>query len=139
MHSYNLSNFTAVIFNRIIASIFILVFLCQTFSGTFILVDFYANQKFIAKTSCENRNRPSMHCNGKCQLKKKLSQEQNKDQQNPERKNINHNEIVSLTPSYFFMSGPCNLCAKKKYFNSNTGFTIERPSDFFHPPPPSVI
>jgi hypothetical protein len=36
-----------------------------------------------------------LHCNGKCQLAKKLKQQEKKEQQNPELKLENKNEIFS--------------------------------------------
>src|SRR5690348_9741352 len=70
---------------KIIALVFLVAFTLQAFSRQVIIVDFYANKVFFEK-KCENRSRPVMHCGGKCQLIKKLKQEENKDQQNPDRK-----------------------------------------------------
>ncbi len=36
---------------------------------------FVINRDYIEKVLCENRNRPSLHCNGKCFLAKKLKQQ----------------------------------------------------------------
>ena len=41
------------------------------FNASFILY-WKVNQTFIAKTLCVNRNKPQMHCNGKCYLYKQL-------------------------------------------------------------------
>lgn len=41
---------------------------------------FEANQNYIAKELCINRDKPEMHCNGKCYLMKKLKQAQEKEQ-----------------------------------------------------------
>jgi len=44
-----------------------------------------------------------MHCNGKCQMMKKLEQQEKKDQQNSERKAENKSELIfafhSCTPT----------------------------------------
>lgn len=37
-----------------------------------VVVWFKANQDYIAKEFCENKDKPEMHCNGKCYLKKQL-------------------------------------------------------------------
>lgn len=34
---------------------------------------FYLNQSRIAATLCENRDKPDLHCDGKCYLRKKLA------------------------------------------------------------------
>jgi len=36
------------------------------------MLDFRLNQKYIAQTLCENRDKPCCHCHGKCYLKKQL-------------------------------------------------------------------
>lgn len=38
----------------------------------FILMDFTLRQDYIATYLCENRDKPSLHCDGKCYLAKKL-------------------------------------------------------------------
>jgi len=67
------------------------------------VLSFYANRARYARV-CENRTMPFLHCNGKCQLAKKLRQEEKKDQQNPERKLENKNEVIffSETSNHFF-------------------------------------
>jgi hypothetical protein len=48
-------------------------------------VNFYLNQKSLAKTFCENKDKPEMKCNGKCYLAKKLkqiAQEEQEERQN---------------------------------------------------------
>ena len=79
----------------IAATFFLLSFLIQTFSTNLITADFYANQKYIAAALCVNKNNPEMKCCGKCQLTKKLKQEENKDKQNPGRKSENKEEVIS--------------------------------------------
>ncbi|NML37091.1 hypothetical protein HHL17_07755 [Chitinophaga sp. G-6-1-13] len=60
--------------------------LLQTFSKSLIVLQFRAQQSFIAQVLCENRNKPEMHCNGKCYLKKKLDRDASQD------KNSNSNK-----------------------------------------------
>ncbi|OQP52796.1 hypothetical protein A4H97_24150 [Niastella yeongjuensis] len=75
----------------------ILVFLgllVQSFNKLFIVLDLQLNSSFIAKNLCENRDKPQMHCNGKCHRIKVMKQEQKKDQDNPERKAENKFELI---------------------------------------------
>lgn len=37
-----------------------------------------ANREYIARVLCENRDRPQLHCDGKCYLAKKLKAQQDK-------------------------------------------------------------
>lgn len=79
---------------QVTTALLLLVFLLQTFSRTAIVVDFYANQSYIAKFLCENRDKPKLKCCGKCQLNKRLKQEEKKEEQNPDRKIDMRYEIV---------------------------------------------
>lgn len=46
--------------------------LIQTFQMGIVEADFFVNQTEIAATLCENKDKPELHCNGHCQLKKEL-------------------------------------------------------------------
>ena len=59
---------------RSIALILILSIAFQHFAKLFTVAWYQVNKTYIAKNLCENRNKPKMHCNGKCQLRKKLQQ-----------------------------------------------------------------
>ena len=106
----------------------------STFNRSIITLDFYANQKYIAGNLCVNRTTPSMHCDGKCQLQKKLKQEDNKDKQNPERRDQNSNLVISSKTFFAQLTLPLHTLIKKKYFNKETGTSVDQPFQFFHPP-----
>ena len=85
---------------RFLATIlFLAAFATQTFHRSFIVYSYYTNTAAYSK-NCENKKSPSLHCNGKCQMQKKLKEEEKKDQQNPERKQENRPEVVS-SKSFF--------------------------------------
>ncbi|WP_142683717.1 MULTISPECIES: hypothetical protein [Chitinophaga] len=44
-----------------------------------IFVQFKMNQSYIAGVLCENKNKPEMHCNGRCHLKKELDRDAQQD------------------------------------------------------------
>lgn len=48
-----------------------------------LLLNYRVNKEFIIENFCENTDRPEMHCNGKCHLKKQIEQEQNQRSENP--------------------------------------------------------
>ena len=48
----------------------------QTFSKWLLVAEYAINKDYIAKNLCENRSKPKLHCNGKCQLAKKLAAEE---------------------------------------------------------------
>jgi hypothetical protein len=119
---------------QITACIFLLAFAWQTFSKAFMVVDYFANTAAFAK-NCENKKRPQLHCNGQCQLMKKLQKEEKKDQQNPERKAENKNEVIS-TKSYFATATNPELIAQESIthllFSDNREIKISY--SIFHPP-----
>ena len=50
--------------------------LLQNFSQVVIMVKYKIDQAYIARVLCENRDKPDMHCNGKCYFIKKIKQAQ---------------------------------------------------------------
>jgi len=64
----------------------------QSFNKLGIILAFKINQDYIASAFCENKDKPQMHCNGRCVLAKKLKQaEQNEEKQraaNLEKANV---------------------------------------------------
>jgi hypothetical protein len=50
------------------------------FSSFWICLGFKANQQYIAKELCINRDKPQLQCEGKCYLMKKLKQAEEKEQ-----------------------------------------------------------
>jgi len=104
----------------------------QTFSKTFITAGYYANTAAYAK-NCENKAKPQMRCNGKCQLMKKLKQEENKDKQNPDRKTDNKEEILS-SRSFFAHIEERMLPVENVYPLLNDNTTATTPRSIFHPP-----
>ncbi|MFM2327452.1 MAG: hypothetical protein RIR31_1654, partial [Bacteroidota bacterium] len=83
------------------AILLIFAFAIQTFKGGFVIFDYYSNTAAFAK-NCINKAKPKLHCNGKCQMMKKMQEEEKKDQQVPERKF--ENKIEVLSSKYFFYS-----------------------------------
>ena len=111
-----------------------MVWLCQLSGRYFVVLDFYLNQDYIAKNLCINRDKPKMHCNGKCHLKKKLREEDKKEQESPER-NTDRYEIFYAawyhqeTPKPFVTSIP-----KDYVFPYCIGAPVDQPTGVFHPP-----
>ncbi|MBD0298105.1 MAG: hypothetical protein ICV84_23410 [Flavisolibacter sp.] len=54
----------------------ILLLLTQTFSKLLIMAEYNLNRDYIAQNLCENKNKPMLHCNGKCQLTKKMAEDE---------------------------------------------------------------
>lgn len=53
--------------------------LSQSMNRIWVIISFTINQDDIARTMCVNRDKPEMHCNGKCYLAKQLKKQQEQD------------------------------------------------------------
>jgi len=114
--------------------ILLLAFAASSFSKVVVVVDFYANQDYIAKNLCENRDKPMMHCCGRCQLRKRLNRETDHDKNNPERRAENKQEVLFLDEAANKLSGPV-VCSVLLPYSPFTGRgPVDQPADIFHPP-----
>lgn len=71
--------------HRIIAICLLTALLMNTFSRVAVYSGFKRNRQYIAKTLCENRNKPQLHCNGRCYLAKKIKQAEEKEKRQEEQ------------------------------------------------------
>ena len=69
--------------------------LLQSFSRVLIIGDYYLNTESYA-AHCENKANPIMHCNGKCQMAKKLKQAYESEKADPNKKIVINNEFYCL-------------------------------------------
>ncbi|HTE27488.1 hypothetical protein [Flavitalea sp.] len=63
------------------------------------VVDYYLNTSSYSK-NCENKAKPILKCNGKCQLAKKILEKQKQEEQTPEQKLENKYQVICFK-SYF--------------------------------------
>lgn len=56
------------------------IFMLHSFSKGIIYLDYQLHKDYIASTLCENKDKPEMHCDGQCHLKKQLEEDDEKDQ-----------------------------------------------------------
>jgi hypothetical protein len=64
---------------RLTAYLLIIALITVNFSRLFVYAGFELNKTYIATTLCENRDKPLLHCNGKCYFMKKIKQAQDKE------------------------------------------------------------
>jgi hypothetical protein len=48
----------------------------QAFSKWVLVLEYEWNKEYIVQTLCINKQKPQLHCNGKCQLAKKIAAEE---------------------------------------------------------------
>ncbi|MBN8824333.1 MULTISPECIES: hypothetical protein [unclassified Spirosoma] len=91
----------------------LLAVLLPSISSWGIIAHYQLNKEYIARVLCENRDKPQMHCDGKCYLAKRLKAQQDKqDKETTER--VQHTSLIQL------------------YFEANQAFTFVSPVVYTH-------
>jgi len=123
-----------VFIKQIIAYIFLLSFTTQTFNKSFVVYDYYVNTATYAK-KCINTSKPKLHCNGKCQMIKKLQQEKKKEQQNQESKTHFKIQVTLSSKSFFAIAPPFIVSTSKISYPLLIGAKERKiAQSVFHPP-----
>ena len=91
---------------RLTAYLLIVSLVSANFTRFFIYAGFELNRNYIATKLCENRNKPQLHCNGKCYFMKKVKQAEEK--QNTEDRQAQKN---------LFQEANYNQPAKVKFYS----------------------
>ena len=119
------------------ASIVILLVLSiftQSMSKGIILLSYYTNKAAYEKY-CVNKARPKMHCNGQCQLAKKLKAQDEQDKKDP-LKNGSYSEIIMICQAPSFHIEPILYFSSENSFPQprNSGSPVDWAETCFHPP-----
>lgn len=118
---------------QLVSILFILAFAVQTFRQNFIVGIYYLNQALYAK-NCENKTNPLLGCKGKCQVTKKLLQEEQKQAPAPGMKAEQKSESFSSLLYNTLLSTP-EMDAQGCFgFAFSTGIPVNNSASIFHPP-----
>jgi hypothetical protein len=117
----------------IISIALVFSFLFQNVSKLIIVINFRINQEYIAKNLCVNRDKPDSCCEGKCELKKQLDEEDKKE-------NLPANTFKDKFEKQNYYSPAFNILAANnseatpdfKYLSPKTNSHLQQ---VFHPPP----
>lgn len=101
------------------------------------VIEYIVDYDYIATVLCENKEKPQMHCNGKCHLMKELAKasETEKPQQS-EKKNIHHEMEVLFfqeTANVDFSPAVTAIVSKPVPGYSNL-YSHTDSASIFHPP-----
>ena len=128
---------------RILGTIFLLtVLLSKTIYSVFWQVNFHLNQKEIVRMECENKNRPELHCNGKCYLAKQLqkAEDQLDEKREESSKSLTHLKWMETSlfacPEQFLVKlelAPFSPLKIARFHDVNF-YHFENISGCFHPP-----
>ena len=121
-------------YRQLLAALLMLAFTVQTFNQGLIVFGFYANQDAIAKKLCVNKAKPKMLCHGKCQLMKKMQEEEKKDKENSERKTDNKTEIIFKNDAYTSLNFETVYSVKNNFPLYKEPLISIHLIDIFHPP-----
>ena len=123
-----------MLFKRTAAFLLLLCFLAQSFSRWLVVVDYCIDTAAYTK-NCVNKDKPMLHCNGKCQLCKKMAQQDNPDKQTPERRAANDkNDPLSCDQNFSELTSLISSSIAANYAEPSPGKTTRMPRSFFHPP-----
>jgi hypothetical protein len=119
---------------KILAAILIIAFTGQTFNQSWYYLG-YIIEKKAYMSRCINKSHPEMHCDGKCQLMKKIQEQERKEQgQAPKMKMASKLEVLS-SKSFFLSSLEIPVQNKKNNFSDLViGTPVDKSSSIFHPP-----
>lgn len=97
---------------------------------------YHVNKDYIARVLCENRDKPQLHCDGKCYLAKKLKAQQDKqDKETAERvRNIPVWHLFCDDYPVFSFSGWTSASAPTRAFIYLLGRYSAPLSSIFQPP-----
>ena len=124
----------SVFLKQFIVVVFLASFIAQTIGNGFYIADYYMHYEKYAK-NCINKTRPKLHCNGKCQLMKKI-QEYEKSEKEKSEKEFSGRIHINLTDkNYFFTVNDINTADQPiQPLYRNTIELSSFTSPVFHPP-----
>jgi hypothetical protein len=82
---------------KLTAYFLIFSLLSVNFSRFFIFAGFELNRNYIAAKLCENRDKPWMHCNGRCYFMKKINQARESERNDDRQSQKNLFQDASIT------------------------------------------
>jgi len=112
--------------------LFTVIFL-QTFSLFVIQADYFLNKDYVTKAYCVNKDKPAMHCNGKCYLARQLKEQEKQDQQAPNPKKEKFEIQPFFLPEQFIFE-KIQFSTKVKYHYTEELIRLAFLRSVFHPP-----
>lgn len=102
-----------------------------------IIAWYQANKDYVAKELCVNKDKPQMHCNGKCYLKKqlqKVDKEQSGDKEQPVKSQKSELPVFIVTEGQLipYISTSSEVKKHSKYIALKG---VDPLRSIFHPPP----
>ena len=117
---------------RLISLILLFAFITVNYSKVIIWVNYELNKAQITKDYCVNKDKPMMHCCGKCRLKMQLALDEEK-QKSPAMPDIKNDIQLFGSPVYLTLY---NIQNSFSVINSPYGsvYQMGTHTSIFHPP-----
>ncbi len=115
---------------RLISVILILSVISSNFSLVLVCASFELNKKYIAKNLCENRDRPWLHCNGKCVLARKVKKAEEKEAKETSKTTKYEAMLAAVETLVSFET----VYKRKVFPHGCLNHTTSYMEDIFHPP-----
>lgn len=118
---------------QFIAIFFLVSVFLQTFRMNYKILYYHLNKGSFVQ-NCENRNKPVLKCNGKCQLSKQIQKQEQQDKEVPLNKTDHHEEVISSIHKpiqYSFEMTSINTLNNPSY---KSGLVVKTSISVFHPP-----
>ena len=119
---------------RLITYFLLFSILSVSLAPAFIVAGFELNRDYIGTTLCINRDKPQLHCNGKCYLMKKLkAAEENERKENTRLKMENFsgyfdiNTFTTLKTRFFMVSDFKPVIRYTSFYISRVSGSIFKP------------
>lgn len=120
----------------VILYIWLITTVLPTFSQWGTIAYYQINKAYITRVLCQNRDKPQLHCNGKCYLAKKLKEQQEKqDQKTSERVESIPMLQLFASPIAFFEFSPTHFSRLRQLTFSYHLASYQAPLSILVPPP----
>lgn len=103
----------------------------------FPVVEYVVNYEYISEVLCENKDKPKMHCNGKCHLMKELAKASENEKPISSDKKIASQEfdILFIEEIQVLKIASFCFCENQKHNSNYSNFYFHLNSaSVFHPP-----
>ena len=110
-----------------------LVILVQPLSKLMVVAEYQVNKNFIAEFLCVNKSKPQLHCEGKCQLSKKLKAVEEHDENHLPQGKTQADVLFFYQPAPTFSFKFPSVSATE-YISFSSPDVTAPVFGFFHPP-----
>ncbi len=124
--------------HKIVASLVLsVILLLQTFPKTLVIIDYYMHTAEYAAL-CVNKMNPEMHCNGTCQMDKKLQKVGHSQSKQPQQEKFELS--IVYIPVYHYIKAPIYITTHhKSVFPPLSKLTPKNQPHFVFRPPQLLV